>query len=120
MGYTTFGKYLRKLMIDNDETLQDLAKLFNVSIPFVSSVLVGKKNIPANWLELVSEKYRLTDEQKKELKVTFEESKNSIKIDLSTCNNYQRSLAIQFQRNLSLLSESEIKIIEDLFGDKDN
>ncbi len=53
MAYTSFGKFLRKLMVDNDQNLQDLSELFGVSVPFISSVLMGKKNIPSGVLHLL-------------------------------------------------------------------
>ena len=42
MKYTAFGKVVRKLMIDRDENLKDIAKLFDVCAAFVSLVLGGK------------------------------------------------------------------------------
>ena len=39
MGYTNFGKMIRKLMIDNEENLGTLSNLFDVSTAFVSAVL---------------------------------------------------------------------------------
>lgn len=43
MGYTWFGKSIRKLMIDNEENLGNLAQLLGVTNAFVSSVLIEKK-----------------------------------------------------------------------------
>ena len=44
MNYSSFGKELRKIMIDNDSRLYDLAKALGVSSSFVSSVICGNKS----------------------------------------------------------------------------
>ena len=115
MGYTTFAKFVRKLMIDNDENLSNLAKLFNVSIAFVSSVFTGKKAIPEKWYDEIVSHYKLEGKDKKELLEVYSESKESLKIDLSNTKPQNKKLAIQFQRKLDNLSEEDIKKLEELF-----
>ena len=117
MSYTNFGKFLRKKMIDKDENLGDLALLFNTSIPFISSVLLGKKNIPDKWLEIIKEHYILDLDEMEEMNKYYEEAKTAVKIQLIDCNNEQRSLALQFQRRLSGLSDEELKQISKILGD---
>ncbi len=120
MGYTRFGKFIRKLMVDNDETLKDLAELLDVSTAFVSSVLIGKKPVPKNWLESLSDHYNLDDEKINELSDAYDESKNAIKIDVSDCEVGKKKLALQFQRRLSSLSEEEVKSLLDILGKEGN
>ena len=43
MGYTKFGEFIRILRIRNHEVMGDLAKVLEVSLPFLSSVETGKK-----------------------------------------------------------------------------
>lgn len=117
MAYTSFGKFLRKLMIDSDQNLQDLAELFGVSVPFVSSVLMGKKNVPTKWIDIIIEYYDLTDEQIKELNENFDMSKSTIKIDLINCTSEQKNIAINFQRKLNNLSDKELKILKEILGE---
>ena len=40
---TSLGKFLRKLRIDNNELLKDMAQKLNVSVSFLSAVENGKK-----------------------------------------------------------------------------
>lgn len=111
---TSFGKELRKMMIDSDESLIDLAKVLNVTIPFVSSVLNGNKNVPSSWFDIIENHYDLNKKEIENLKILAEESKNSIKFDLSNCNNNQRGLAVQLQRNLSNLDDEDIEKIKEI------
>ncbi len=45
---TNFGKFCRRLRIDNGELLYDMAKKLGVSSAFMSSVENGKKNRQKN------------------------------------------------------------------------
>lgn len=53
MAYTKFGEYMRILRIKNHEVMGDLAKVLNVSTPFLSAVENGKKMFQANGLKLL-------------------------------------------------------------------
>lgn len=107
-GYTSFGKIIKKLMIDNNENLEDIAKEFNVSIAFVSSILTGKKAIPDNWYETLCEHYNLKDAEKSKLYDAYCESKNIIKLDVSDTTIDGKKLALQFQRKLPSLNDEDI------------
>ena len=109
MGYTSFGKYVRKLMIDSDENLLDLSKVLEVSSAFVSSVFTGKKSVPDAWLEKLTDHYRLSSKEINELVNARDEAKKSVNIDLSRTNIEQRKLAFQFQRKLTNLNNKEIE-----------
>lgn len=117
---TNFGKEIKKLMIDNDENLINLALILNVTVPFVSSVLNGNRNVPDTWFNILKEHYNLDDKQLDNLKILAEESKDTIKVDLTKCNDNQRGLAVQLQRNLSNLSEEEIEKIKNILERGDN
>lgn len=119
MKRSSFGKEIKKLMVDNDENLIDLARLFDVSIPFVSAVISGKKNVPNGWLEKISTHYKLNLQKQNYLKDLADESKQMLKINLSNCSKQQRGLALQLQRNLNNLDETEIKKLMEILGDKD-
>lgn len=118
MGYSKFGKVIRKMMIDNDENLGDIASVMGVSTAFVSSVLTGKKNIPDNWYDDISNHYNLDDESRRKLYDAFCECKNAIKIDVEDKPMESKRLVIQFQRTLPSLSEEEIQQLWDIIGKK--
>ena len=107
-------------MIEKDENLGDLAQLLNVSTAFVSSVLVGKKSIPEEWLNTLSDYYDLNDDESNELFDAYSEVKNTIKIDVSNCPKEKKKLALQFQRKLPDLSEEELNSIIDILNKEDN
>ena len=117
MKSSQFGKELRKLMIEHDENLIVLSQLLDVSIPFVSAVISGTKNVPTGWVEAISTHYNLDLQKQTHLKNLAEESKQMLKINLTNCTNSQRGLALQLQRNLSNLNESEIEKLMKILGE---
>ena len=117
MGYTNFGKTIRKHMIDNDENLCSLANMFDVTTAFVSAVLLGKKPAPEEWYNILCEHYNLSEEERKKFYDEYCDTKKTVKIDVSNADSYRKKLAIQFQRKLSGLSEEELNNIMYIIGD---
>jgi transcriptional regulator with XRE-family HTH domain len=61
MPTTEIGKELRKLRIDEDERLIDMANRLEKSSSFVSAVETGSKPPPVGFEDLVISVYRLAD-----------------------------------------------------------
>ena len=120
IGYTRFGEMLRILRIQNHEVMGDLAEVLHVSTPFLSSVESGKKNIPDEWFDILSDHYNLSEEDKTRLKEAMELSKTQMKINLSGAENYQREMAIQFQRSFNYIDEETARRIIDILNNKED
>lgn len=114
MGYTKFGKIVRKEMIDHDENLLSIAQLLGVTTSFVSAVLTGAKSVPDNWVEELSKHYDLTGLEYEELYNAYCEDKKSVRIDVENVPLAQKKLVLQFQRKLPELDEDEIQSIFDI------
>lgn len=63
MAETNFGKFIRRLRIRNHEVLGDTAKLLGVSTSFLSAVENGKKDVPIEWVDIISKHYNLNKEE---------------------------------------------------------
>ena len=119
MGYTKFGKIVRKEMIDHDENLLSIAQLLGVTSSFVSAVLTGGKSVPDNWVDELSKHYGLEGSKYDELYDAYCEEKKNVRIDVENIQLNQKKLALQFQRKLPELNEDEIQYIFDILkGDK--
>lgn len=113
MSYTSFGEFVRILRIKNHEVMGDMAKVLDVKVPFLSAVENGKKNVPANWLELISFHYELSAEEKEQLRNAIEESKTQVRINLSEAKIQQRRAAMQFARSFDEMdADTATKILE--------
>ena len=52
MAYTKFGEFMRIQRIKHHEVMGDSAKLFDVSMQYISAVENGKRNVPDGWLDI--------------------------------------------------------------------
>lgn len=64
---TNFGKFAKKLRIDEYETLGDMAKKLGVTASYLSAVENGKRRLPIEWREIILSKYKLNESQRLEL-----------------------------------------------------
>ncbi len=113
MAYTKFGEFIRVLRIKNREVMGDTAKLLNVSVPFLSAVENGKKNVPLDWVDKLSQHYNLTNQEHDALMEAIEESKTQYKIPASNAGTFQRRAAMQFARSFDKMDdETALKVIE--------
>ncbi len=120
MSYTRYGEFIRILRVKHHEVMGDLAKVLNTTLPFMSAVENGKKNVPSEWPELLIEHYSLGDSEIAELYQSIEESKTQMKINLISASNAQRKLAVQFQRSFENLDENTAAEIMKLLNKEDN
>lgn len=119
MKYTKFGEFMRIQRVKNREVMGDTAKLFNVKLPFVSNVESGKRNVPEEWTPILIEHYNLNADEQAVLLEAIEQSKTQMKINLTSANNTQRRLAMQFQRSFDNLDEDTATAIINLLNKED-
>lgn len=117
MSYTPFGEFVRILRIKHHQVMGDMAKALGTSTPFLSAVENGKKNVPAEWVEKLTEFYHLTSDEQDELLRSIEESKLQYKIVLRDASATRRRAAMQFARSFDGMDdETALKILELLKG----
>ena len=63
MSVTVFGSFLRKVRLDHNERLYDMAKKIGISAAFLSSVEHGRKKIPNDLITKVIDLYNLNSDQ---------------------------------------------------------
>src|SRR5574344_1626878 len=100
MAYTEFGEFFKILRIKNHEVLANAKEFLGVSTAFISAVECGKKQIPDDWFEKITNHYHLSLNAQNELENVIEKSKKTLKIDLASANSLQKTVALQFQRSL--------------------
>ena len=120
MGYTKFAEFIRVLRIKHHEVMGDTAKLLGVSVPFVSAVENGKRNVPEEWFSIFVEHYNLGKDDQKELQKAIEDSRTQVKIDLIHTQRFRREMALQFQRSFEDLDEETAKEIIKLLNKGDD
>lgn len=112
MSYTKFGENFKILRIKNKEVLADAKEFLGCSTAFISAVECGKKQVPEDWFEKIVKHYDLSYEEQQELKESIEETKKSVKIDLSNASAFHKTIALQFQRSFDDLDDEQMREIQ--------
>lgn len=95
---TQFGKFCRKLRIDNGELLKDMANKLDVTSSYLSAVENGKRNVPQEWPAQIIDFYALNKEQQMELSLALQESKKELRIDISSYDNEDKQVMMALAR----------------------
>ena len=119
MSYTSFGEFVRILRIRNHMVMGDMAKILNTSIPFLSAVENGKKNVPSGWLEKITTYFQLSEEEHNELEEAIDESKIQYRIPMENANILHRKVALQFARSFDELDDDTALRILNLLKHKE-
>lgn len=104
---TEFGKICRKLRIDNNELLADMADHLGVSSAFLSKVENGKAKPPVKWKDSLANQYHITDADYRELCDSIDEARNISTMKISNIKNADSDLMLAFARKLSDMSTDE-------------
>lgn len=111
---TDFGKFLRKIRIDCGEILKDMAEKLNVSAAYLSAVEMGKRNIPEQWVNRISELYGLSEEEKSNLNDAADNSAKSITLNFDNISNSRKETAILFAREFENVDAETLDKIKKL------
>lgn len=119
MAYTKYGEFMRIQRIKNHENMTDVAKMFDVALPFVSAVETGKRNVPPEWFDIIVEHYSLNRYEQDELRNAIDHSKTQVKIPLVNSSSYQREMAVCLQRSFDNIDEETANKIIDILSKKE-
>lgn len=117
---TPFGKALRKLRIDRELLLGDMAERLGISPSYLSQIETGKKPIPNGFVEKWRSVFALADAEWIEIRHAAIVSTNEFKIQLSEQANAQDkvladTLATEFAR---LSPDAKARIAKVIHGGK--
>ncbi len=118
MNYSEYGKELKKILIDKNYRIYDLASALSVSSAFISSIITGKKNVPEDFNEKIAKVLSLSTEEKEMLDTKAALSRDLIKIDLTMCNQTAKNTVLAFQRNLNSLDEETLEKINEILNNR--
>lgn len=115
---TAFGRFLRKLRIDHEELLKDMATKLNVSSAYLSAVETGKRKIPTSWVDIISSLYSLSKDEQANLQDAYELSAQEVRINLASASDYKREAVISFAKAIDGLDDKTLKNIMDTMKKK--
>lgn len=113
---TKFGQFIRKLRIDIEMNLGDMAEKLSVSPSYLSAVETGKKKITNELLASITSIFNLTKDQANEMYLFAAESKNEEKINLIGLQDKTRQTVAMFARSIETgaLSAEQIEAVREI------
>ncbi|MCH3909892.1 MAG: helix-turn-helix domain-containing protein [Bacilli bacterium] len=105
---TEFGKELRKIRIDRDQVLKDMADRLGVSSSYISSIESGERRVSDKFYSSVLENYNLNPKEKEALRIARAETEKSIDLSLRGLNQGQKQVAINLQRTIKDLDKTDV------------
>lgn len=109
LALTNFGKICRKLRIDNNELLMDMANYLGVSAAFLSKVENGKAKPLIDWKEKISSRYGLSGDAQSELCDSIDEARSISTLKIANVREDDSDLMLAFARKLENMSDVEKK-----------
>jgi transcriptional regulator with XRE-family HTH domain len=107
---TPFGQAMRKLRIDRNLKLMDVAKALGVSSAFVSAVEAGRKPIPDGFVIELRRALKLKEDEVKALRRAADRTRKEVRVD--SLAGDQRELVAAFARTLDNLPEELLRRIK--------
>lgn len=114
-----FGKFCRKLRIDNGQLLSGMAKELGVSSAFLSKVENGSKKPPKNWRDQIIASYKLDPGEIAKLDDCLFEAMNKDSIDISGYSDESKEMLLSFARKLDSMDAQKKCQFKKLIGEKD-
>jgi transcriptional regulator with XRE-family HTH domain len=109
---TALGKALRKLRIERDLLLRDMADALGVSSAFLSAVETGRKKAPSDFIEKICKAYNLLKEERQILHEAAENSLTEVSMKMRT--EKDRELVLAFAKKFPNLNENERRALLDV------
>ena len=106
------GKELRKIRLDRDELMKDMARKLGVTVAYLSAVENGTRKFPDAWIQIIASEYELEEKDVEKLQNLAFNERDSININIKNANNQERDLAYSFARRFHELSEDDIFALE--------
>ena len=108
---TEFGKALRKIRIDKQLLLKDMASKLGVSSAYLSAVETGKRRMPPDWVSKIASIYSLDSDAQAELQNAADNSVFDVTISLKNASEQKRNAVLSFARALDGLNDEDLKRI---------
>ncbi len=111
---TEYGKLLRKIRIDQDEILKDMAGKLEITSAYLSSIENGKRPIPVNMTKTIVAKYKLDDFMADSLLEAEDSIKKNVEINLNTANQSQKTVVLSLARQFEQLTDEQLEKIRQI------
>lgn len=105
---TEFGKALRKLRIDRNEYIKDMAEKLYISVAYLSAIETGKRTIPENLVGRIGRAYFLTEGEIADLNLLKAKSDKEVRISLVRKNKTQIEVILRFAECVGKMDKEKL------------
>ena len=102
---TELGKMLRKLRIDREETLGDMAERLGCTSSYLSAIEKGKRPAPAGFASKLAKLYSLSPDDERDIAAAADKTVRNVKVDLGATSDVKREAALVFARSFDELDD---------------
>ena len=113
---TALGKFLRRLRIDNDELMKDMADKLDLAPSTLSSIENGRRNPTKGFAEKLVSKYALAASEVEQFHSALMQSKDEIALRIKDLPGQDQELAVSFARKFENLSDADKARIKDILN----
>lgn len=106
---TDFGLEVRKLRLENQMRLKEMAEKLKKSSAFLSAVETGRKRIPVGLPERIAELLNLDEISAARLRRAAAKSVKSIRLDVSQRDEQAQELAVAFARRFPAMDQDDVQ-----------
>lgn len=111
---TVFGKALRKIRINCDELLMDMAKKLEITSAYLSSIENGKRGIPQDMSKKIIKLYNLDADESKNLFTAEDESRKKVEFDFTNSDPSKKNIVLALARSFDELSDEQLQEIRNI------
>ena len=112
---TPYGKHIRKIRIDRDMKMTQMAELMGVSKAYISSVENGRRRITEKYQELSERALNLSPDEKMMARELIAESQPFVVIRLDNLPDEGRKMVVLFSGWAEQAGEADIERARQLF-----
>lgn len=109
---TAFGKELRKIRLEKNLRLKDMADTLEIKSSYLSSIENGKRDISEKLLSNIKQSFSLNPDEIASLDDAYAKTKQNISIDISNMSEEKIDSSLAFARKLGGLSDKQILEIQ--------
>ena len=111
---SVFGKALRKIRINRDELLMDMAKKLEITSAYLSSIENGKRGIPQDMSKKIIKLYNLDADESKNLFTAEDESRKKVEFDFTNSDPSKKNIVLALARSFDELSDEQLQEIRNI------
>lgn len=111
---TEYGKFMKNLRKQKNETLATMSEKLGVSIAFLSAMEVGKKQVPIDYADKISDIYGLSNKENLELTNAIALSNINLNINFASLNEDQTKTLVLFARKINKIDKRKLDKINSL------